>query len=101
MEIRVVEKGNGKAVMSLSGRVDSNNAPRVLQEFARAAAEYREITLDMEKLEYVSSAGLRALLTLYKSLQRKKGELVLSHVSDDVAEILELTGFMDLMNVQK
>lgn len=100
MKIRLVEKDNNRAVLELDGRVDSSNAPKVQQEFVKAAQGYREITVDMEKLEYVSSAGLRALLTLYKNLQQKQGELIIVNVSDDVREVLELTGFLDLMNVR-
>lgn len=96
----MVDQQAGKAVLELEGRIDSGNAPAVLQQFMEAAGQFTEITLDLALLEYVSSAGLRALLTLYKTMEKKNGELIFTNVSEGVYEVLELTGFTALMTIR-
>ena len=58
-----------------------------------------ELTLDFENLEYISSAGLRVLLSAQKTMS-KQGEMKLIHVRDEVKEIFEVTGFLDFLNVE-
>ena len=85
--------------ISLSGKVDSANAA----EIERAINEIRtqhsatDVTLDCENLEYISSAGLRVILRLKKSVPNTK----LSNVNASVYEILEMTGFTEMMEVSK
>ena len=89
-----------KAVaIALSGRIDSNNAKAVEEEiFALAGGrEHQPVTIDAEKLEYISSAGLRVLLHLKKT----NPELSLINVSPEVYDILDMTGFTQMMTVEK
>ncbi len=90
---------NDGLVIYLEGRVDSTNAPEVEKAVAEARAPYMEkpVTVDCEKLEYISSAGLRVLLRLRKSTP----ELKIVNVSREVYEIFEMTGFTDLMEIHK
>ena len=83
----------------LTGRIDSNNAPAVEREIQAelAGKEPMPVILDAEELEYVSSAGLRVLLRLKKTWP----ELTLTGVSSQVYEILEMTGFTELLTVEK
>ncbi|MBQ6504297.1 MAG: STAS domain-containing protein [Flexilinea sp.] len=79
---------------SLSGRMDTITAPELLKAWEKEKAE-NEITaveIDCSGLQYISSAGLRVLLMIYKSLE-DKSRFRMSNVSDDVLEILEVTGF--------
>ena len=91
---------NDTLTLYLDGRIDSNNAPAVEEEFQTAVESAPEATvvLDAEKLEYISSAGLRVLMKLKK---RKKGPLPMVNVSPEVYDILEVTGFTQLLKVQK
>ena len=90
---------NGKLTIALSGHVDSANAPQIEKEIGelRDRHPHEELVLDMEDLEYISSAGLRVILRLRKAEQK----LSLVNVSSAVYEILEMTGFAEMLPVQK
>ena len=90
---------NGKLTIALSGHVDSANAPQIEKEIGelRDRHPHEEMVLDMEELEYISSAGLRVILRLRKAEQK----LSLVNVSSAVYEILEMTGFAEMLPVQK
>lgn len=79
-------------MFELTGRIDTVNASQWEEKIM--AEKPRE--LDAEKLEYISSAGLRVLLKLRKEV----GEVTIYHVSPVVGEILEVTGFTELLNVK-
>lgn len=83
----------------LSGRIDSNNAPQAEREILAQLGPERdaEVVLDAEKLAYISSAGLRVILHLKKTNPR----LRIINVSSEVYEILEMTGFTEMMPVEK
>ena len=88
-----------RITIPLSGRIDSNNAAAVEQEILAKLGAERDIALilDAEKLEYISSAGLRVILHLKKMIP----ELSIRNVSSEVYEILEMTGFTEMMTVEK
>ncbi len=85
--------------ISLSGRIDSNNAAAVEQDITEklASAENAAVVLDAENLEYISSAGLRVILRLKKS----HPDLRISNVRTEVYDILDMTGFTEMMPVEK
>ncbi len=80
--------------LSLKGRVDTLTAPKMLALYERVKAEHalRVVEIDCKELEYISSAGLRVLLIMYKSIE-DKSRFKLMNISDEVREILETTGF--------
>lgn len=82
---------DGKFTAKIQGRMDTITAPELLEKF-QAVEGAREIEIDVEKMTYVSSAGLRVLLMMYKSLE-DKSRFKLVGVNDSVKEILEVTGF--------
>lgn len=90
---------NGTLTIELIGKIDSANASQVDEEIAALRAQYPagKIVLDAEKLEYTSSAGLRVLLKWRKAEQ----ELTMINVSKDVYEVLEMTGFTQILNAKK
>lgn len=90
---------NGKLTVALNGRIDSTNAPEIEQEIHQACDEHPHdaLTLDMERLAYISSAGLRVIL----HLRKVEPKLSLVNVSQEVYEILDMTGFAEMMPVQK
>lgn len=90
---------NDTLTIALAGRIDSGNAEQVEEEIRRLMAEHPDTPpcMDLQKLDYISSAGLRSLLRIRKQC----GELRLINVSSDVYEILEMTGFTELMTVEK
>ena len=90
---------NGKAAIRLEGRLDTMTAPELEQAVKELPQDVQTLTLDLEKLEYVSSAGLRVLLSAHKALAAAGGMKV-SHVGETVAEIFEITGFADILDIE-
>ena len=88
-----------RVIAELAGRIDSNSAPILDRELERIAAENegKELELDAERLEYISSAGLRVLM----KLRKRQGRLTVRNVSRDVYEILDVTGFVELLEVRR
>ncbi len=91
--------GNGKAAFVLEGRLDTVTAPELEQTLRESLDGVDELTLDFEKLEYISSAGLRVLLAAQKAMN-KQGDMKCIHVSDAVNEIFEVTGFSDILTIE-
>ncbi len=93
LPFRVVsEVKDGVFEVSIQGRMDTITAPELLKQFQNAGTGIRAIHVDVSRMAYVSSAGLRVLLMMYKSLENKDS-FDMTGVSDDVREILETTGF--------
>ena len=95
-----INEKDGKVIISLEGRIDSNNATQIEKEVfdVFGANEGKEIAFDAGKLNYISSAGLRVLLKAQKSKGRP---ITICNVSRDVYEIFDTTGFVDLLDVKK
>ena len=90
---------NGKAAFSLEGRLDTVSAPELEAELKDALDGVSELTLDLEKLEYISSAGLRVLLAAQKEMN-KRGTMKVTHVGETIMEIFEVTGFTDILTIR-
>ena len=85
--------------ISLEGRLDTITAPVLEEELKGSLDDVNELVLDFEKLEYISSAGLRVLLTAHKTMLPKNGMKVV-HVNDTIMEIFEVTGFTDILKIE-
>ncbi len=85
--------------VALEGRLDTTTAPQLEAELKSALPEVTALVMDFEKLEYISSAGLRVLLSAQK-IMNKQGEMKLIHVNDVINEIFEVTGFSDILNIE-
>lgn len=94
-----VEIGQGKALIKLDGRLDTITAPQFESEINALPADIKELVIDMEKLEYVSSAGLRIILFAQKKMS-KVGAMKIVSVCEAVMEVFEITGFVDVLNIQ-
>ena len=86
-------------VVTLEGRLDTTTAPDLEKELKDSLDDVTELIMDFEKLEYISSAGLRVLLSSQKIMSRQ-GEMKLIHVSDTIMEIFEVTGFADILTIE-
>lgn len=86
--------------LRLSGKLDTISSPAVLAELQKAAEEYKTLTLNFEKVSYISSAGLRILLTVQKQVRRNGGSMTLIAVTPKVMEVLELTGFSGILDIK-
>ena len=89
---------DGKAAFSLEGRLDTTTAPDLEAKLKSSLSGVTELTLDLEKLEYISSAGLRVLLSAQKIMSRQ-GDMKLLHVNETVQEVFEVTGFSDILTI--
>ena len=88
-----------KTVVTLEGRMDTVTAPELEKELKASLDGVKELTLDFEKLDYISSAGLRVLLSTQK-VMNKQGALKIIHVNDTIMEIFEVTGFTDILTIE-
>ena len=95
LEVNLIKHGSD-AEIKLNGFIDAGNASDVEKILTDVTGKFDNLLLDMEKLEYVSSAGLRAFKRAYMELHRKGGTLSAKNVSKSVMEVFELTGFTRL-----
>ena len=86
-------------LVSLEGRLDTTTASQLEEELRNSLPDVNKLVLDMSRLEYISSAGLRVLLSAQK-VMNKQGEMKLLHVNDVVMEIFEVTGFTDILTIE-
>ena len=92
-------KENEKLTISVSGRVDTTTAPEFEKAIFDNIEGVNELVLDLKDMPYTSSAGLRVLLKAQKAM-KAKGGMKLTNVCDDVMEVLEMTGFADIMTIE-
>lgn len=85
--------------VSLDGRLDTTTSPDFEAELKSNLDGVKNLVFDFEKLEYISSAGLRVMLSAQK-IMNKQGEMSVKNASDDVLEVFEITGFIDIINIQ-
>lgn len=85
--------------IALEGRLDTTTAPQLEKELKDSIDGVTELNFDFEKLEYISSAGLRVLLSAQK-IMNKQGHMVIHNVNDDIMEIFEVTGFSDILEIE-
>ncbi len=96
----ITTEKNGSALMLfLEGRLDTTTAPELDRELKASLEGVTDLAIDMEKLEYLSSAGLRVLLSAQKTMN-KQGTMVVKNVNETIMEIFEVTGFSDILTVQ-
>ena len=86
--------------LRLEGKLDTISAPVVQNELLRATEESRELILNFERVPYISSAGLRVLLTIQKQVKHLGGTLTVTKVVPAVLEVLRLTGFSSVLNIE-
>ena len=85
--------------IAIAGRLDTTTAPQLEAELKTALDGVESLVLDFEKLDYLSSAGLRVLLAAQKQMN-KQGEMVVRHVNETIAEVFEVTGFCDILTIE-
>ena len=90
---------NGKAILEMQGRLDTVTAPQAESAVKEILPGLTDLTLDLEKLEYISSAGLRVLLSAQK-IMNAQGKMKLRTVNGTIMEIFEVTGFTDILDIE-
>ena len=98
MTINKDRKGT-ELIISLEGRLDTITAPELEKELNASLNGVQALSFDFDKLEYISSAGLRVLLAAQKCMN-KQGTMVVKNVNETISEIFEVTGFNDILTIQ-
>jgi anti-sigma B factor antagonist len=86
-------------IVSLAGRLDTITSPQLEAELQDALQEVTNLHFDFNELEYISSAGLRVMLAAQKQMDNQ-GAMTIRNVSDVIMEILDMTGFSDIMTIE-
>ncbi len=96
----ITKKQNGTALeIALEGRLDTMTAPELEAELNKSLPGADSLLFDFARLDYISSAGLRVLLSAHKALLAKGG-MVVTNVNEVVQEVFEVTGFSDILDIQ-
>ena len=94
-----IKRNAEETIIELAGRLDTTTAPALDQTINEDIVGTKSLILDFKNLEYISSAGLRVLLAAQKKMQ-KVGSMKLTGVCDEVMEVLEMTGFADILTIE-
>ena len=96
-----ISEQNGKMVAVVSGRLDTPVAVKAQQEILPLLENAdKEIILDCQKVEYISSSGLRLFLTIRKEASSKGGKVIIEHISDEIKKVFMMTGFSNLFEIR-
>jgi anti-sigma B factor antagonist len=97
--MKLIKTQNGsELVISLEGRLDTTTAPELDQVLKASLEETTSLIFDLEKLVYISSAGLRSLLVAQKAMN-KKGTMKIKNVTQPIMEVFTVTGFADILTI--
>ncbi len=98
--MKITKNVNGSNLeIALEGRLDTMTAPELETELKNSLEGIDSLTLDFSKLEYISSAGLRVLLSAHKTMS-PKGGMKVKNVNEIVREVLDVTGFSDILTIE-
>ena len=92
-------KNGSKLVLEVEGRLDTTTAPQLESEIKSSISGITELEFDFSKLDYISSAGLRVLLSAQK-IMNKQGSMVIHGASENLMEIFDVTGFIDILTIE-
>ena len=95
----IKNRTDDKLVVALEGRLDTMTAPELENDIKPDLDGVKELTFDMAKLDYISSAGLRIILAVQK-IMNKQGSMKIINANEMVMEIFEVTGFSEILNIE-
>lgn len=95
----ITSRDNQSLTITLEGRLDTNTSPQLEGELRTAVNGITDLTFDMENITYISSAGLRVLLSAQK-VMKKQGTMRLVKVRPEIMEVFEVTGFSEILNIE-
>ncbi len=98
MTIEKIANGTELTVV-LGGRLDTTTSPKLEAELKKSIIGVTALVFDFSSLEYISSAGLRVLLSAQK-IMNKQGSMVIKHVNDTIQEVFDITGFADILTIE-
>lgn len=92
---------DGILSFNLIGRLDTTTAPLLENEVKELTVDVKELIFDLDKLDYISSAGLRVFLSAQKIINSFENKMLVKNVKDEVLEVFEITGFTDILNIEQ
>lgn len=99
MTIKLVNRGT-ECELLMDGRLDATTSEEVWESLQQICDRFSRVILNMAKLQYISSAGLRVMKLTHMAMRKKNGELVLTNVNPMVMEVFEMTGFSGLLQFE-
>ena len=99
MDIKLINRG-ATGELIFVGRLDANSAPEAEEIVKQMIERFDTIVLNMEQLDYISSAGLRVIKIIHMGMKKRNGELVLTKVQKMVMEVFEMVGFAGLLKFE-
>ena len=94
-----MNRNDTQLTVNIQGRLDTLTAPELEEKLEDALDGVEELIIDLDGLEYISSAGLRVILSVIKQMD-EQGEMKLKNVCSDVMDVFEVTGFVDFLNIE-
>ena len=94
-----IKKNDQETIIEIAGRLDTITAPALDKTINEDIGDTKNLVLDVKGMEYISSAGLRVLLSAQKKMQAI-GSMKLTGVCEDVMEVFEMTGFADILSIE-
>ena len=94
-----IRKNTKDITIGIAGRLDTTTSPDLNKTINEDVADTDNLVLDLKNLDYISSAGLRVLLSAQKKMQ-KEGTMKLINVCEEVMEVFEMTGFSDILTIE-
>ena len=96
----IIKNSEGsKLTVALVGRLDTTTSPQLEAELRQSVDGLTELVLDLKDLDYISSAGLRVLLSAQK-VMNKQGQMIIRNVKPEIMDIFDVTGFVDILNIE-
>lgn len=92
---------NEEINFKLVGRLDTTTAPELDVAVNEVMPNAMKIIFDFAELEYLSSAGLRVILSTQKAIAAKSGEFIIKHVNDTIMDVFDMTGFTSILTIEK
>ena len=94
-----IKKNTNETIIEISGRLDTITAPALDKTISEDLGNTTNLILDIKELEYISSAGLRIILSAQKKMQ-KIGSMKITNVCEEIMEVLEMTGFTNILTIE-
>ena len=94
-----IKKNDQETIIEIVGRLDTTTAPALDKTISEDIGDTKKLVLDIKGLEYISSAGLRVLLSAQKKMQ-VIGSMIVKNVRDEVMDVFEMTGFADILTIE-
>ncbi len=95
-----IKRKQNKITLKVCGRLDTTTAPQLEKELGDEMKGRKEVILDFTELEYISSAGLRVLLSAHKTMKKQGGKMIVRNVNEEVREVFVITGFSEIMDLE-